>query len=253
MLQVRAAWHPSEAWLYDRDGNLIDSARVDFAARRLGWTPLASVSPVTRDTLVAAEDRRFFGHGGVDLLALAGVARDKAQGERARGASTITMQLAGYLAPDLAAPGSRRWWDKIRQMRAAWALEGAWTKDQILEGYLNLAGFRGEAQGIAAARTGPVRQDARRARPRRRPVARRAAARSPGRSRTGSRAAPARCRTTRTAPASPARPRRCSARRAASRSTPALRRTLLIACCASLACASGRRSTAASSNWLSPR
>ncbi|MFA6116714.1 MAG: penicillin-binding protein 1C [Sphingomonas sp.] len=153
-VQVRTAWHPSEAWLYDRDGNLIDSARVDFAARRLGWTPLDKVSAVTRETLVAAEDRRFFGHGGVDLLALVGVARDKAQGERARGASTITMQLAGYLAPDLAAPGSRRWWDKIRQMRAAWALEGAWTKDQILEGYLNLAGFRGEAQGIGAAALG---------------------------------------------------------------------------------------------------
>lgn len=152
--RVRAAWHPSEAWLYDRDGNLIDSARVDFAARRLGWTPLDKVSPVTRETLVAAEDRRFLGHGGVDLLALAGVARDKAQGERARGASTITMQLAGYLAPDLAAPGSRRWWDKIRQMRAAWALERGWTKDQILEAYLNLAGFRGEAQGIAAAALG---------------------------------------------------------------------------------------------------
>jgi penicillin-binding protein 1C len=152
--QVRAAWHPSEAWLYDRDGYLIDSARVDFAARRLGWTPLDAVSPVTRETLVAAEDRRFFGHGGVDLLALLGVARDRAQGGRARGASTISMQLAGYLAPDLAAPGARRLWDKARQMRAAWALENSWSKEQILEAYLNLAGFRGEAQGIGAAALG---------------------------------------------------------------------------------------------------
>ena len=47
--QVRAAWRPSEAWLYDRDGQLIDSARVDFAARRLGWTPLDRISPVTRE------------------------------------------------------------------------------------------------------------------------------------------------------------------------------------------------------------
>ena len=36
---VRAAWRPSEAWLYDRNGQLIDSARVDFSARRLAWTP----------------------------------------------------------------------------------------------------------------------------------------------------------------------------------------------------------------------
>jgi penicillin-binding protein 1C len=152
--QVRAAWHPSEAWLYDRNGQLIDSARVDFAARRLGWTPLDKVSPITRETLVGAEDRRFFSHGGVDWLALLGVARDRAQGARARGASTVSMQVAGFLAPDLAAPGSRRFWDKIRQMRAAWALENRWSKDQILEAYLNLAGFRGEAQGIGAAALG---------------------------------------------------------------------------------------------------
>ncbi|WP_420853365.1 hypothetical protein [Sphingomonas panacisoli] len=36
---VRAAWQPSEAWLYDRNGVLTDSSRVDFARRRLGWTP----------------------------------------------------------------------------------------------------------------------------------------------------------------------------------------------------------------------
>ena len=66
---VRAAWRPSEAWLYDRNGVLIDSARVNFAARRLAWTPLPQVSPVTRDTIVGVEDRRFFHHGGVDRMA----------------------------------------------------------------------------------------------------------------------------------------------------------------------------------------
>lgn len=152
--QVRAAWRPSEAWLYDRDGHLIDSARVDFATRRLGWTPLDKVAPVARETLVGAEDRRFYRHGGVDWLALLGVARDRARGARARGASTLSMQVAGFLAPELAAPGSRHLWDKLRQMRAAWALENGWSKNQILEAYLNLAGFRGEAQGIGAAALG---------------------------------------------------------------------------------------------------
>ncbi|MDO7841347.1 penicillin-binding protein 1C [Sphingomonas sp. CA1-15] len=152
--QVRADWHPSEAWLYDRNGILIDSARVDFAARRLAWTPLDKVSGPARTTLVAAEDQRFYAHGGVDWLALLGIARDKARGGRARGGSTLSMQLAGFLAPDLAAPGRRHLWDKLRQMRAAWAIERGWSKDQILEAYLNLAGFRGEAQGIGAAALG---------------------------------------------------------------------------------------------------
>ena len=151
---VVANWRPSEAWLYDRGGRLIDSTRVDYQARRLGWVKLADVSQITRDTLVAAEDRRFQSHNGIDWWALGGALRDRIEGRRARGASTLSMQVAAYLAPDLAAPGHRGTWDKLRQMRAARALEARWSKDQILEAYLNLAGFRGEAQGIAAAALG---------------------------------------------------------------------------------------------------
>ncbi len=152
--QVRRQWQPSEAWLYDRNGTLIDSARVNFAARRLAWTPIGKVSPATRDTLLQAEDKRFYSHGGVDFLALGSAFRDRLRGERGRGASTVTMQVAGFLSVDLAAPGARGWREKLRQMRAAWALERGWNKDQIFEAYLNLAGFRGEAQGIGAAALG---------------------------------------------------------------------------------------------------
>ena len=148
---VRAAWQPSESWLYDRHGTLLDSSRVDFAARRLAWTPLADVSPVTRATIVAAEDRRFADHGGVDWLALAGAARDRVEGKRPRGASTLAMQVAGFLSTELARPGARGWFDKLRQIRAASRLGSRWSHDEVLEAYLNLAGFRGEAQGIGAA------------------------------------------------------------------------------------------------------
>lgn len=151
---VRARWHPSEAWLYDRHGRLIDSARVDFAVRRLAWTPLAAVSPAARGAIVAAEDHRFFDHAGVDWLALGGAARDRLARQRPRGASTLSMQVAAFLAPQLARPGARGWRDKLRQIRAARAIEARWSKDQILETYLNLAGYRGEAQGIGAAALG---------------------------------------------------------------------------------------------------
>ena len=149
--RVRATWQPSEAWLDDRNGRLIDSVRVDFQARRLAWVPLAQIAPAVRDTIVAAEDRRFASHGGIDWLAIIGAARARIDGRRSRGASTLSMQVAAFLSPDLAAPGARGWRDKLRQMRAGRALESRWTKDQILEAYLNLAGFRGEAQGIGAA------------------------------------------------------------------------------------------------------
>ncbi|MFM9828690.1 MAG: penicillin-binding protein 1C [Sphingomonas sp.] len=148
---VRAAWRPSEAWLNDRHGMLIDSVRVNFTTRRLAWVPLAGMAPTLKSAIIMAEDKRFFQHGGVDFVALASALRAKFSGGHLRGASTITMQLAGFLAPDLANPGARGWHDKLRQMRAAWVLERRWTKPQILEAYLNLAGFRGEAQGVGAA------------------------------------------------------------------------------------------------------
>ncbi len=152
--QARAAWTPSEAWLYDRHGRLIDSARVDFAARRLAWVPLDQIAPPVRDTLIDAEDRRFASHGGLDWRSIAAALRDRARGQRMRGASTLSMQVAGFLSPDLAQPGARGWLQKLRQMRAGWALEARWSKGQILEAYLNLAGFRGEAQGVGAAALG---------------------------------------------------------------------------------------------------
>jgi penicillin-binding protein 1C len=140
--------------LYDRHGVLLDSARVDFKQRRLAWTPLAEIAPVVRTTVVAAEDRRFFRHGGVDWLAMGASLRERLAGRPSRGASTISMQVAGYLAPELSRPGARGWIDKVRQLRAARALEARWSKDQLLEAYLNLAGYRGEAQGIGAAALG---------------------------------------------------------------------------------------------------
>ncbi|MEG3181500.1 penicillin-binding protein 1C [Sphingomonas sp. LT1P40] len=149
-----AGWKPSEAWLYDRNGRLLDSSRVDFAARRLGWVTPDKIAPDAVEALVAAEDRRFRDHDGIDWWSVAGSIRDRVQGKRARGASTLSMQVAAYLAPELAAPGSRGLFDKFRQMRAGAALERVWSKDDILEAYLNLAGFRGEAQGIGAAALG---------------------------------------------------------------------------------------------------
>ena len=148
---VLASWKPSEAWLYDREGRLLDSARVDFHARRLAWVPLKDIAPSLQTMVINAEDKRFREHGGVDWLAMGSAIRARFDGSRSRGASTLSMQVAGFLSPDLAEPGRRTWLDKLRQMRAALSLDGQWSKDEILEAYFNLAGYRGEVQGIGAA------------------------------------------------------------------------------------------------------
>lgn len=149
--RVVDAWAPSEAWLYDRNGRVLDSQRINFAARRLAWVPMTEIAPALAEAVIAAEDKRFREHGGIDWLALGSALRARIDGRGARGASTLSMQVAAFLDPGLAAPGRRGWLQKLRQMRAARMLERHWSKDEILEAYLNLAGFRGEAQGIGAA------------------------------------------------------------------------------------------------------
>jgi len=72
--------------------------------------------------------------------------------ESLRGASTITMQLASLLDKELQSKkGRRSIWQKERQILNAWEIERSWSKEEILEAYLNLVTFRGELQGIAAA------------------------------------------------------------------------------------------------------
>jgi penicillin-binding protein 1C len=148
---VRAAWVPSDAWLLDRHGEVLDSRRLDASARRLEWTPLAAVSPALVAAVVEGEDRRFHAHRGVDWRATLGALRDAARGRR-RGASTISMQTASLIAPAATrTSGGRGLAQKLRQMRLALQLERQWSKAQILEVYLNTLPFRGELQGIGAA------------------------------------------------------------------------------------------------------
>lgn len=150
--QVQAAWRTSDARLLDRHGVPIDAIRIDMRVRRLAWTPLAEISPALGAAVLQAEDQRFMEHGGVDLRAAGQAAWDNLFRERPRGASTITMQLAGLLDAELrAAGGGRSWRQKWNQALAARELEAGWSKGQILEAYLNLASFRGELQGVRAA------------------------------------------------------------------------------------------------------
>ena len=143
--EVRASHRLSDAVLLDRHGSVIHEMRVDPTGRRLEWIGLADISPALARSVVAAEDRRFHEHGGVDWGALGvSLARHVASGGT-RGASTISMQLASRLDQTATPRGARRTLkEKLRQVSAALALERAWSKGEILEAYLNLITFRGE-------------------------------------------------------------------------------------------------------------
>ena len=148
---VRAAHRPSDVTVLDRHGVPLQTLRTDASVRRLPWVPLAEMSPALLQAIVLSEDRRFFEHAGIDWSAVARSAWANAWNTKTRGASTLTMQLAGLVDAGLARPaGGRSVVQKLGQALTATRIEAQWQKSEILEAYLNSVPFRGEVVGIAA-------------------------------------------------------------------------------------------------------
>jgi penicillin-binding protein 1A len=112
------------------------------------WLPLSEVPQVMQDAMVAVEDRRFRYHPGVDPVGLVrAVTVSATGGGRLRATSTITQQLAR----NLFLSNNRSYVRKLREAVLAMALEWKFSKDQILEIYLNKVYFGGGSYGIDAA------------------------------------------------------------------------------------------------------
>lgn len=157
---VRAAHVKSDSLLLDRRGEVLHELRTDRRGRRLDWTKLADISPSLKQAVIRSEDKRFFAHGGVDYRALGAAALEFLSGAGLRGASTITMQLASFLDRSTAVKARQRTiGQKTAQIRLARDIEKRWSKDEILEAYLNLVTFRGEYSGVAAASRGLFGKD----------------------------------------------------------------------------------------------
>jgi len=151
---VRSASFSSEAALLDRNGNVIERLRLNHKHRMLDWIVLDDISPVFQRAILAAEDKRFYWHPGIDPLGAASAFMDNLHRTHARGASTITMQLASLLANPDGSRAAHGWFSKLRQIRDALAIELRWSKREILEAYLNRVPFRGELVGVDAASRG---------------------------------------------------------------------------------------------------
>lgn len=135
---------PRDAGTVVLDGSGVVLSRDASAGTRIP-IPLGAVAPTLIQATIAAEDRRFRLHPGVDPLAIARALF----GEGPSGASTITQQLARrlYLADD-DGPALIR---KIREIGIALQLEARLSKDQILELYLNDVYYGRQAYGVEAA------------------------------------------------------------------------------------------------------
>ena len=133
--------------LYDRNDR---PAFTIFQEQRLE-TPLHEMSPHVVKAILAIEDQRFYDHGGIDVLRIAGAALNNLRERRAaQGGSTITQQLArqSFLTFD------KTFRRKLKEAVLAVRLEREFTKDQILEMYLNKVYFGDGLYGIEAASLG---------------------------------------------------------------------------------------------------
>ena len=149
--EVRAEYRPSHTLILAADGQEVHSLRTNAQVRQGQWVALSEVSAALRLALLASEDQRFYQHSGVDWQAVSAAAWGNLWHQKTRGASTITMQLAGLLDEDWRnAAGRRSLGQKLGQAVAATRLERSWRKDDILEAYLNLVPFRGELVGLDA-------------------------------------------------------------------------------------------------------
>jgi len=131
----------------DRNGDMLRVYTVADGRWRLAVSP-QNVDQGFLDMLIAYEDKRFFDHAGVDLIAMLRASVQAAwNGKVVSGGSTLTMQVARLLEDS----GTGRWHGKLRQIRVALALERQLSKEQILSIYLTRAPYGGNIEGLRAA------------------------------------------------------------------------------------------------------
>lgn len=111
--------------------------------------PLRLVSDKMQNALLVEEDRRFYLHHGIDILGeIRAIGTNLKAGKPVQGGSTITEQLAKNVFLDWRQKTALR---KVQQMVLAWDLENRYSKEQILEAYLNEVYFGNGAYGVETA------------------------------------------------------------------------------------------------------
>jgi penicillin-binding protein 2D len=153
--QAGEAWRivplAQSSLVFARDGTLIGEIGREMRTN----VPLKSLPWYVPKAFIAVEDQRFYEHDGVDVKAVLGAIKGKVLGENRGGGSTITQQLVGYMHPDIIdrreVSGTAGISRKLREQSAAREMERHYTKDQILEAYLNQINLGRGWFGVEAA------------------------------------------------------------------------------------------------------
>lgn len=139
---------PTSAYMLRSEHQARSEGRHDYRLRH-DWVDWEHISPHARVAVVAAEDQRFPLHPGFDLDSITDAVYERVKGRRQRGASTISQQVAKNL---FLWPG-RSFLRKGLEAYFTVLIEICWSKQRVLEVYLNLAQFGDGIYGIEAAST----------------------------------------------------------------------------------------------------
>ena len=119
-------------YLYDNNGDLLFN--------NYSWVELDDISPYLIDATLSTEDKHFYKHNGFDFLRIGkAIIKNISSRSLSEGASTITQQYARNLYLNY----EKTWKRKIEEAILAFELETHYTKDEILEGYLNTINYGG--------------------------------------------------------------------------------------------------------------
>ncbi len=141
--------------VYDAEGRRI----AQFYAQDRKVVPLVRIAEVMRTAIVAIEDDRFYEHGAIDVEGTArALVKNLTSGGISQGGSSITQQYVKQVLFNAAGTEAEKnaaleasYARKLQELRHAMAVEQKYTKDQILEKYLNIAYFGAGANGVEAA------------------------------------------------------------------------------------------------------
>ena len=143
---------PSSTLYLARDGTPVRHLLDANGNRAAPAVPYAEIPPTLVHALLAAEDKRFFSHGGIDLLAIMRAGRDNARSGRiVSGASTIQQQLIKNTTPQT---GKRTLWIKVVEALQARHLAMSWSREDVLAAYANRISFGNLMTGAATAASG---------------------------------------------------------------------------------------------------
>ena len=141
---------PQRSIIRDRMG--VEIGRIHGEKRSI--VPLTQVSEFFRKAILAREDERFYQHGGIDPIGIVRAALKNLQGKR-EGASTITQQFASDIyqlkSGEKRGDTVRQIDRKLLEMALAFRLEAAYTKDELLEAYINQINWGRQIKGIGEA------------------------------------------------------------------------------------------------------